>query len=176
MGGPTSSLTSWMSPECMAGWCRGSEVESFRERFGVEARSARRSAMFVFAVRWEQMSFALFRLRSHPNRRPARNTLSVVFTSLISIHIIHPMGVRFTLFFRVSPLNEVSHSSPLLFTTCSPSEIVSVSLIIRHGAFSLCVRFAGVFVTSIFAGAFAFGIGFDVGVTNLWDSWNRGVR
>lgn len=122
------------------------------------------------------MSFALFRLRSHPNRSPARNTLSVVFTSLISIHIIHPMGVRFTLFFRVSPLNEVSHSSPLLFTTCSPSEIVSVSLIIRHGAFSLCVRFAGVFVTSIFAGAFAFGVGFDIGVTNLWDSWNRGVR
>jgi hypothetical protein len=31
-------------------------------------------------------------------------------------------------------------------------------------------------VTTIFAGAFAFGVGFDVGVTNLWDSWNRGVR
>jgi len=33
-----------------------------------------------------------------------------------------------------------------------------------------------VFVTSIFVGAFAFGVGFDVGVTNLWDSWNRGKQ
>jgi ubiquinol-cytochrome c reductase subunit 9 len=33
-----------------------------------------------------------------------------------------------------------------------------------------------VFVTTIFAGAFAFGVGFDVGVTNLWDSWNRGKQ
>jgi hypothetical protein len=45
-----------MSLECTAGWCRGSEVESCRERFGVEARSARRSAMFVFlagaGVKW----------------------------------------------------------------------------------------------------------------------------
>lgn len=30
-------------------------------------------------------------------------------------------------------------------------------------------------MTSIFAGAFAFSIGFDVGVTKFWDSWNRGV-
>jgi len=33
-----------------------------------------------------------------------------------------------------------------------------------------------VYVTSIFAGAFAFGIGFDVGVSRLWDSWNRGKQ
>lgn len=33
----------------------------------------------------------------------------------------------------------------------------------------------GVYVTSIFAGAFAFGIGFDVGVTSFWDNWNKGV-
>ena len=31
-------------------------------------------------------------------------------------------------------------------------------------------------MTSIFAGAFAFGVGFDVGITKFWDSWNRGVR
>ena len=32
-----------------------------------------------------------------------------------------------------------------------------------------------VYVASIFAGAFTFGIGFDVGVTSFWDSWNKGV-
>ncbi len=30
-------------------------------------------------------------------------------------------------------------------------------------------------MTSIFAGAFAFGVGFDIGVTAFWDRWNRGV-
>lgn len=33
----------------------------------------------------------------------------------------------------------------------------------------------GVYVTTIFAGAFAFGIGFDVGITKFWDKWNEGV-
>ncbi|KAI0316979.1 ubiquinol-cytochrome C reductase UQCRX QCR9-like protein [Amylostereum chailletii] len=33
-----------------------------------------------------------------------------------------------------------------------------------------------VYVSSIFVGAFAFGIGFDVGVTKFWDSWNRGKQ
>ena len=32
------------------------------------------------------------------------------------------------------------------------------------------------FVTTIFAGAFAFGVGFDVAVTKFYDSWNKGVR
>ncbi len=36
--------------------------------------------------------------------------------------------------------------------------------------------FLGVFVGTIFAGAFAFGIGFDIGVTKFYDYWNRGVR
>ena len=35
---------------------------------------------------------------------------------------------------------------------------------------------AGVYVTSIFVGAFAFSIGFDTGVTKFWDTWNKGVR
>jgi hypothetical protein len=30
-------------------------------------------------------------------------------------------------------------------------------------------------VTTIFGGAFAFAIGFDVGVSKFWDHWNRGV-
>lgn len=34
----------------------------------------------------------------------------------------------------------------------------------------------GVFVASVFAGAFAFGIGFDMSVTKFYDSWNKGVR
>ncbi|KAH0587423.1 qcr9 subunit 9 of the ubiquinol cytochrome-c reductase complex [Termitomyces sp. 'cryptogamus'] len=33
-----------------------------------------------------------------------------------------------------------------------------------------------VFVTSIFAGAFAFGIGFDMGVSKFYDSWNKGKQ
>lgn len=34
----------------------------------------------------------------------------------------------------------------------------------------------GVYVTGVFAAAFAFGIGFDIGVTSFHDKWNRGVR
>ncbi|KAG9317650.1 subunit 9 of the ubiquinol cytochrome-c reductase complex, QCR9 [Chiua virens] len=33
----------------------------------------------------------------------------------------------------------------------------------------------GIFVSSIFAGAFAFGVSFDVGVQSFWDNWNKGV-
>jgi ubiquinol-cytochrome c reductase subunit 9 len=33
-----------------------------------------------------------------------------------------------------------------------------------------------VFVSTIFVGAFAFGVGFDVGITAFWDRWNKGVR
>lgn len=34
----------------------------------------------------------------------------------------------------------------------------------------------GVYVTAIFTGAFAFGVGFDTAITSFWDSWNKGVR
>jgi len=27
---------------------------------------------------------------------------------------------------------------------------------------------------AIFAGAFVFGVGFDVGVQSFWDNWNKG--
>ncbi|KAF9008719.1 cytochrome b-c1 complex subunit 9 [Cyathus striatus] len=33
-----------------------------------------------------------------------------------------------------------------------------------------------VFVGSIFAGAFAFSIGFDLGVTAFYDRWNKGKQ
>ena len=46
----------------------------------------------------------------------------------------------------------------------------------RHGARArLTLLRAGVYVPAIFAGAFAFSVGFDVGITSFWDSWNKGV-
>ncbi|KIM83807.1 hypothetical protein PILCRDRAFT_818833 [Piloderma croceum F 1598] len=38
------------------------------------------------------------------------------------------------------------------------------------------VKRNSVFVSSIFVGAFAFGIGFDVGITAFWDRWNKGKQ
>lgn len=35
--------------------------------------------------------------------------------------------------------------------------------------------YAGVFVSSVFVGAFAFGVGFDIGINSLWDRVNKGV-
>jgi len=33
-----------------------------------------------------------------------------------------------------------------------------------------------VYVTSILTGAFAFGVGFDLGIEAFWDRWNRGKQ
>ncbi|TDL29258.1 ubiquinol-cytochrome C reductase [Rickenella mellea] len=33
-----------------------------------------------------------------------------------------------------------------------------------------------VFVSTVFAGAFAFGVGFDIGITKFWDTWNKGKQ
>ncbi|KAJ6599310.1 ubiquinol-cytochrome C reductase UQCRX/QCR9-like protein [Mycena vulgaris] len=33
-----------------------------------------------------------------------------------------------------------------------------------------------VFVASVFAGAFVFGVGFDAGVTTFYDRWNKGKQ
>jgi len=38
------------------------------------------------------------------------------------------------------------------------------------------VKRNSVFVSTIFVGAFAFGIGFDVGITSFWDHWNKGKQ
>ncbi|KAF8486677.1 ubiquinol-cytochrome C reductase UQCRX/QCR9-like protein [Gautieria morchelliformis] len=38
------------------------------------------------------------------------------------------------------------------------------------------VKRNSVFVTGILAGAFAFGVGFDVGIETFWDRWNRGKQ
>jgi len=42
--------------------------------------------------------------------------------------------------------------------------------------YNVFVKRNSVFVTSIFAGAFAFSIGFDVGVTTFYDRWNKGKQ
>jgi len=44
------------------------------------------------------------------------------------------------------------------------------------GFYNTIVKRNSVYVTSIFAGAFAFGVGFDVGVTSFWDRWNKGKQ
>jgi Ubiquinol-cytochrome C reductase, UQCRX/QCR9 like len=68
-------------------------------------------------------------------------------------------------------------SYPPPFTTHSSSETVSSPFPPPKPPLSSGFRFLpGVYVTSIFVGAFAFGIGFDVAVSRFWDSWNRGVR
>ncbi|KIJ70489.1 hypothetical protein HYDPIDRAFT_35866 [Hydnomerulius pinastri MD-312] len=36
------------------------------------------------------------------------------------------------------------------------------------------VRRNSVYVSTIFAGAFAFGVGFDVAIQSFWDKWNQG--
>ncbi|PPQ68859.1 hypothetical protein CVT26_001693 [Gymnopilus dilepis] len=43
-------------------------------------------------------------------------------------------------------------------------------------AYNAVFRRNSVFVGSVFLGAFAFGIGFDVGVTKFYDYWNKGKQ
>lgn len=57
-----------------------------------------------------------------------------------------------------------------IFRRNSPSKFHTARI-----TYSLLHR-AGVFVPTVFAGAFAFGVGFDIGVTSFWDRWNKGVR
>ncbi|KAI0332500.1 ubiquinol-cytochrome C reductase UQCRX/QCR9-like protein [Cubamyces sp. BRFM 1775] len=38
------------------------------------------------------------------------------------------------------------------------------------------VKRNSVFVPTIFAGAFAFSIGFDLGISQVWDTWNKGKQ
>jgi len=89
------------------------------------------------------------------------------------------MAVRLSeILFHLFTIFDSPRSSPRPFTTRSSSETVNAPPLIFQPftPFSFCPRKnTGVYVTSIFAGAFAFSIGFDVGVTNFWDSWNRGV-
>ncbi|THH33835.1 hypothetical protein EUX98_g359 [Antrodiella citrinella] len=42
--------------------------------------------------------------------------------------------------------------------------------------YNALVKRNSVYVTSIFAGAFAFGVSFDLGVSSFWDNWNKGKQ
>ncbi|KAI0751480.1 ubiquinol-cytochrome C reductase UQCRX/QCR9-like protein [Daedaleopsis nitida] len=42
--------------------------------------------------------------------------------------------------------------------------------------YNTLVKRNSVFVPTIFAGAFAFSIGFDLGVTKFWDTRNKGKQ
>jgi ubiquinol-cytochrome c reductase subunit 9 len=56
---------------------------------------------------------------------------------------------------------------------CVDLEVVSTQF--ANTFYNNVVRRNSVYVSSIFAGAFAFGIGFDLGVSSFWDKWNKGV-
>ncbi|KAJ3741403.1 ubiquinol-cytochrome C reductase UQCRX/QCR9-like protein [Lentinula detonsa] len=43
-------------------------------------------------------------------------------------------------------------------------------------AYNTIFKRNSVYVGSVFAAAFVFGIGFDSGVTAFWDSWNKGKQ
>lgn len=146
VGGPPSSSASvvvvviGVSSESRVCWCSGSEVErerqGCRERLGVEARRARSRAMFharwcVFATNTEMWDWSIQTPITPEAREPRKKHLiplsahsTYQFPSIIII-IIHGGEIHVTLF-RASPLSMCPHSLPLLFTTRSPSEIVSV--------------------------------------------------
>ncbi|KAH7931291.1 ubiquinol-cytochrome C reductase, partial [Leucogyrophana mollusca] len=42
--------------------------------------------------------------------------------------------------------------------------------------YNTLVKRNSVYVSTIFLTAFAFGVGFDVGVTSFWDRWNKGKQ
>ncbi len=111
-----------------------------------------------------------FGLRSHP----LNPTVSPFLHQ--PIHPVHG-GNTLSLFpSLIRDLPMPINSSPPPFTTHSSSETVSP---IFSFLFVMRPRSnphpTGVYVTSIFVGAFAFGIGFDVAVSRFWDNWNRGV-
>ncbi|KIY45845.1 ubiquinol-cytochrome C reductase, partial [Fistulina hepatica ATCC 64428] len=44
------------------------------------------------------------------------------------------------------------------------------------GLYNTLFKRNSVYVSAIFAGAFLFGVGFDVGVTSFLDHWNKGKQ
>ncbi|OSC98724.1 ubiquinol-cytochrome C reductase UQCRX/QCR9-like protein [Trametes coccinea BRFM310] len=47
---------------------------------------------------------------------------------------------------------------------------------LANTVYNAIVKRNSVFVPTIFVGAFAFSIGFDVGITKFWDTWNKGKQ
>ncbi|KAI0728791.1 ubiquinol-cytochrome C reductase UQCRX/QCR9-like protein [Fomitopsis betulina] len=42
--------------------------------------------------------------------------------------------------------------------------------------YNALVKRNSVYVATIFTGAFAFGVGFDIAITSVWDTWNKGKQ
>jgi hypothetical protein len=68
-----------------------------------------------------------------------------------------------------------SFPSSLQKPSINPSSDETVSTVLAFSA-AAHIPPLGVYVGSILAGAFGFGIGLDLGVSAFWDRWNRGVR
>lgn len=73
--------------------------------------------------------------------------------------------------------NFVTNELPIAFNNIlqcvlQEEQLVHGLLFSRYNKTSFC---AGVFVSSVFVGAFAFGVGFDIGINSLWDRVNKGV-
>ncbi|KAJ6171344.1 hypothetical protein N7470_000411 [Penicillium chermesinum] len=64
--------------------------------------------------------------------------------------------------------------SPLLFRPGLPSNVRRESNCDLFFVFSTIIRKNAIFMTSIFAGAFAFEIAFDTTSNKIWDHWNAG--
>ncbi|KAG8986433.1 hypothetical protein FRB90_003997 [Tulasnella sp. 427] len=47
---------------------------------------------------------------------------------------------------------------------------------LANNFYNLIFKRNSVYVPAVFAGAFAFGVGFDLGTTAIWDSWNKGKQ
>ncbi|EPQ59630.1 ubiquinol-cytochrome C reductase [Gloeophyllum trabeum ATCC 11539] len=47
---------------------------------------------------------------------------------------------------------------------------------LSNAFYNSIVRRNSIYVSTIFAGAFAFGVGFDIGISKFWDTWNRGKQ
>ncbi|THG93215.1 hypothetical protein EW145_g8436 [Phellinidium pouzarii] len=49
-------------------------------------------------------------------------------------------------------------------------------LLVSNGVYNTFFKRNSVYVSTIFAGAFGFGIGFDLATTAFWDRWNQGKQ
>ncbi|EPT02830.1 ubiquinol-cytochrome C reductase UQCRX/QCR9-like protein [Fomitopsis schrenkii] len=47
---------------------------------------------------------------------------------------------------------------------------------LANSFYNAIVKRNSVYVTTIFTGAFAFGVGFDTAITSFWDTWNKGKQ
>ncbi|KAG9050365.1 hypothetical protein FS837_005986 [Tulasnella sp. UAMH 9824] len=47
---------------------------------------------------------------------------------------------------------------------------------LANNFYNLIFKRNSVYVPVVFASAFAFGVGFDLGTTAIWDSWNKGKQ